>query len=803
MSEVGKLLRNIILTSDSYKSSHKNLYPPGTTNLYHYVESRGGLYDKTLFFGLQAFLKEYLTGRVLDRLDIAEANEFFAKHGEPFDADSWDSLDRKHGGTLPIRIKAVAEGTVVPTHNVLMTVESTDPEFFWLPSYLETAILRAIWYPTTVATRSFKIKQTILKYLNETSDDPMAEIGFKLHDFGARGVSSGESAAIGGMAHLVNFMGSDTLEGIVAAQRYYGDSHSMPGFSIPACYDSKTEVLTENGFKLFADLSDGEKVAQYHENGTVDFVLPTNIVNEPYSGEMVRFYAGEKQARIDICVTPNHRMIRRSITTGKIEITEAHEAKFSQKNELPQSGKKLSGKECLTDIERIRIAFQADGSFVSRHEKYTGARSGTKPIRFGLKKERKKSRLREILTRLGWEWSESQNDELREGFCHFWVKTPADLSFQKDLSWINLNEVSSSWCNQFIEECALWDGSIHGDNVQFSTSIKKNADIAQAVFVLAGYRSQISVYEDPRGNREINYVTSACKNFRSRGGQGIQKESIQYTGTIHCVTVPTGMLIVRRSDNVAVCGNSEHSTITSWGRKNEYAAYENVVTQFAKPGALFACVSDSYDIYDVVENVWGGPLGRIVKDIGATVVIRPDSGLPHRVILQILNILKDKGLTEVNSKGYHVLQKHLRIIQGDGLHDVDDFDMILATMKSNGFSASNIAFGMGGGLLQQVNRDTQKFAYKCSEAIVDGKAVPVYKDPVTDGGKRSKSGRMLLVEYHSSNGVSDGFETITSNDSELYNRMFNSDDLQTVFENGELKRNQTLDEIRAISNRYL
>ncbi len=227
-------MRNLILGTDSYKSSHIGLFPPGTAGLYSYLESRGGKYGSTLFFGLQALCKEYLEGPVVEYDDVDEAEDFFGKHGEPFDAGAWRGLIDDHGGTLPLRIRAVAEGTVVPTHNVLMSVESTDPKYFWLPSYLETMLLRGIWYPTTVATQSHYIKRTILEYLNETSDAPLAELPFKLHDFGARGVSSAESAGIGGMAHLVNFKGSDTVEGVRYAQLYYGCEGGMPGFSIPA-----------------------------------------------------------------------------------------------------------------------------------------------------------------------------------------------------------------------------------------------------------------------------------------------------------------------------------------------------------------------------------------------------------------------------------------------------------------------------------------------------------------------------------------------------------------------------------------
>jgi nicotinamide phosphoribosyltransferase len=221
---------NLILNTDSYKASHWLQYPPGVDATFFYLESRGGAYERTLFFGLQAILKEYLSRPVTPGM-IDDAKVFWAAHGEPFNETGWRHLVAQHGGRLPIRIRAVPEGTVVPTHQALMTVESTCPDCYWVPSYVETLLLR-VWYPTTVATISWHVKQTIRGYLEQTSDRAAEELPFKLHDFGARGVSSAESATLGGMAHLVNFRGTDTVLGVLGAREYYGEP--MAGFSIPA-----------------------------------------------------------------------------------------------------------------------------------------------------------------------------------------------------------------------------------------------------------------------------------------------------------------------------------------------------------------------------------------------------------------------------------------------------------------------------------------------------------------------------------------------------------------------------------------
>jgi nicotinamide phosphoribosyltransferase len=228
-----KLAKNLILNTDSYKVSMFKQYPAGTTGVYSYIESRGGRYDRTVFFGLQAFIKEYLLAPITQS-DIDIADEILTLHGEPFNRAGWQYILDKHNGYLPVVIRAVPEGTVVPVRNVLATIENTDPECFWLTTWLETALLRAVWYGTTVSTQSKFIKNILTDYL-EKSGDPTT-IDFKLHDFGARGVSSLESAGIGSASHLVNFMGTDTISGVLFAREYY--NAGIAGFSIPAAEHS-------------------------------------------------------------------------------------------------------------------------------------------------------------------------------------------------------------------------------------------------------------------------------------------------------------------------------------------------------------------------------------------------------------------------------------------------------------------------------------------------------------------------------------------------------------------------------------
>lgn len=232
---------------------------------------------------------------------------------------------------------------------------------------------------------------------------------------------------------------------------------------------------------------------------------------------------------------------------------------------------------------------------------------------------------------------------------------------------------------------------------------------------------------------------------------------------------------------------SEHSTITSWGQDREMRAYENMLSVYAKPGAMLACVSDSYNIFNAVEKLWGTELRQKVTDSGATLVIRPDSGDPHFMVVDTLQRLDAKFGHTLNSKGFKVLN-HVRVIQGDGVTHAQ-IVKILETMMMLGFSIDNVAFGMGGALLRKHDKDTQRHAMKCSSVNVGGNDIDVFKNPVTDPGKKSMAGRLDAVFDERNehievvqlpNGVNNHHKSI----------------LRTVFEDGELLVDDTLTECR-------
>jgi nicotinamide phosphoribosyltransferase len=243
---------NIILLTDSYKLSHYKQYPKDAENIFSYFESRkGAKFPYTVFFGLQYFIKRYLEGTVVTQEKIDQAESIARLHLGEFNKEGWEYILEKHRGKLPIKIRAVPEGSVIPTGNVLMTVQATDPKCKWLVNYLETLLVE-VWYPSTVATISRSVKETIKGGMLATGAD-LQGLPFKLHDFGFRGSTCPEAAGLGGLAHLVNFQGTDTLPALGLGMQFYGAG--MSGFSILASEHSTiTSWGEENELEAFKNM---------------------------------------------------------------------------------------------------------------------------------------------------------------------------------------------------------------------------------------------------------------------------------------------------------------------------------------------------------------------------------------------------------------------------------------------------------------------------------------------------------------------------------------------------------------------
>lgn len=274
---------NIILSTDSYKLTHHAMYPPGTEKVWSYFESRpGATYDETVFFGLYPILTK-LEGVVVTAEDVEYAANLAEAHfGDRslFNEAGWMHIVNEHGGRLPLEIKAVPEGTVVPVGNVMMTVVNTDPACFWLTNFVES-YLTHVWYPSTVATLSRSVKQFMVEFLEDTSDNPEA-INFMLHDFGYRGATTDAAAAIGGAAHLVNFMGTDTLPAMQLLLEHYDADLSSLAFSVPA---SEHSVMTAQGREGEYDVL--TQLVEQYPNGILSVVADSYDIYA-FTEEVVR-----------------------------------------------------------------------------------------------------------------------------------------------------------------------------------------------------------------------------------------------------------------------------------------------------------------------------------------------------------------------------------------------------------------------------------------------------------------------------------------------------------------------------------
>ncbi len=299
---------NIILKTDSYKANHWNQYPLDTEVVYSYWEARDGAkFPKTAVVGLQPLIRRHLVGtRITEdnfnqarfiiachfgQIDAERAKPYIlnthvpiyvsvpvydeahnvcdtiqvvnpslridwgryytdTKQKEHFNAIGWKHILDKHDGKLPLRIKAAPEGLPIPVSNVLMTVENTDKACSWLTNSTES-LLTHVWHPSTVNALSREVKIMISKFMGATSENPFVD--FMLHDFGYRGVSGDEAARMGGMAHIVNFKGTDTMVAMEFAINYYGATMDGLAYSVPATEHSIMTARGEDGEEAVVD----------------------------------------------------------------------------------------------------------------------------------------------------------------------------------------------------------------------------------------------------------------------------------------------------------------------------------------------------------------------------------------------------------------------------------------------------------------------------------------------------------------------------------------------------------------------
>lgn len=831
---------NPLNAADFYKFSHRNMYDAKASLLYSNFTPRSDKlanvlpdFDhKVVFFGLQAVVKWLLIDLWNREFFQQPKNKVVAQYKRRCDTSlgkdsvKVDHIEALHDlGYLPILIKALPEGSRVNIRVPVFTIQNTVPEFFWLTNYLETQLSAESWKVMHTATIAYEYRRLLDSYAELTGSPPLF-VAWQGHDFANRGMSGIYDASASLSGHLLSFMGTDTPLAIDYLENYYNadaDNECIGG-SVPACYDSITEILTQKGFVLFKDLTADDLVAEYDESGNIDFVKPSSYYNAPYKGDMVVFSSNGVTGKIDLVVTPNHRMVRRSFSTGKIEIQNAAGAVFSQRNMWIQAGKAV-GENCnLTLMERLKIAFQADGSFPSRKESYTGERTGCFPIRFTLKKERKKERLELILNELGVEYTKT--NDARKGYSHYWIKLKEKLS--KNFDWVDFKKINHEWCRSFIEEAAYWDASVKTNCVCYSSTVEFNIDVMQTIAILGGYRTSKSKTIDKRPNRKNIFVTVASRITDCRTGDGIQKSIISYDDTVHCVTVPTGMIVVRRNGVVSISGNTEHSVACMGilgtdinssefieasklfpGNDDdkligEYLLIKELITE-KYPSGIISLVSDTFDFFRalsvIVPQLKKEILSRKPNELGfAKLVCRPDSGNPVHIICgdpdAPVGSPEYKGAVEclwdvfggtITETGHKLLDCHVGLIYGDSITLQRAFS-ILKGMHEKGFASANVVFGIGSFTYNFCTRDSFGNAMKATFGVVDGEDRPLFKEPKTDSGTKNSARGLLRVEFDGTDFVLHQDQTREQEQQGL---------LEAVFCDGKLMRDDTLSNIRS------
>lgn len=275
---MNKHVMQMPLLCDFYKISHRAMYPVGTEYVYSTWTPRSSRMDgvkEVVWFGGQAFLKEYL---------IDAFNELFFRRPKQEVVDEYirvikytlgaenpetqHLVDLHDLGFLPLSIKALPEGSVVPLRVPVLTIQNTNPKFFWLTNFIESLASCELWQPCTSATISRQYKKLFDSYAMKTVGDTGFS-PFQGHDFSMRGMSSLRSSVLSGMGHMVGgFVGTDTIPAILAAEHYYGANieKELVGTSVPATEHS-IQCSYNDDVKYLETI-----LTQIHPNGIVSIV---------------------------------------------------------------------------------------------------------------------------------------------------------------------------------------------------------------------------------------------------------------------------------------------------------------------------------------------------------------------------------------------------------------------------------------------------------------------------------------------------------------------------------------------------
>ena len=543
----------------------------------------------------------------------------------------------------------------------------------------------------------------------------------------------------------------------------------------PDCYSSDTKVLTNRGFIFFKDLTTEDLVAQVLNNGSYEFVKPLKIVNEHYKGKMYHFK--DHHGKVDQLVTPNHRMIYKqinssdsSVITEKVVFAEDMKQKGNHLNYFERSAKAQNKGRSLTNLERLLIAFQADGSYS------TGCMNS---VRFSFSKQRKIDRLTNIL-------SESKIPfkvyDLSDGKKEFNITISKEILL-KDFSWVDTSDLCSNWCEEFLEELKHWDSSVRNEGrFKYDTTTKSCSEVIELIALSAGKGVLTTESEDNRQDHFSNVFTSNILNNNKCGGQSWIKEEIDYDDTVHCVQVPTGRLIVKRNRSIMVCGNSGDPVLITAG----YNIYHH---------------QDGDSIQDSIEKIEHFPFSSPTPEVfcmnGRYYDIRSGFNISSENQIQKYEAIGTVAMLweifggYINDKHFKVLDDHIGMIYGDGITYARAKE-IFERLSYKGFASSNVVFGIGSYTLNMISRDDLGCAIKATHATYNGEEISLYKNPKTDSAKKSAKGYLFVHE------TDNGLEL----ESDVSFEKQDSDDnmLKLLFRDGVFSNCVSLDSIRSKLN---
>lgn len=309
------------------------------------------------------------------------------------------------------------------------------------------------------------------------------------------------------------------------------------------CFRGDTEILTDEGYKRFDCLEGNEKVAQFTDNGTIEFVAPIRFIKKDYEGKICKMHLGRGRY---VYLTPNHNQVYRTNSVKEWRLKPVKDVEENCITRIPVSGRGTGDNNLLTPLEQLMVAIQADGT-LSRHQKNKSVYS------IQVTKERKKQRLRSILAKIDQSlWTPIKGEKNTDRYLIKLPKGDAKLLS----AHFNIN-MGYDRANSFIDEVVEWDG-YKSSYKYYSSTIKENVDFVSAIAVQAGYKSLISVEHDNRKDSYKDVYRISMKRCEDKDTQCMNKEYIDYNDKVYCVEVPSSKIVVRSEGYTFISGNCQH-----------------------------------------------------------------------------------------------------------------------------------------------------------------------------------------------------------------------------------------------------